>query len=107
MAVLSFSLIYLSAGCRPVTTIPARRPLKRSDISTASLFLTASKCIILWSGNAGGWTKKTAPPAPTPTRFYQPRTPTDVRRSDEPPDRIFTVDNLFPSGCCTQTVSRR
>lgn len=47
MAVLSSSVIYLSAGCRPVTTIPIHRPLKGSDISIASVHT-----LIIFTGTA-------------------------------------------------------
>lgn len=53
------------------------------------------------------WEKnKKVPPAPILTHFYQLMTLAYIHHCDEPPDHIFTVDNLFPAGCSTLAIRR-
>lgn len=50
----------------------------------------------------------TPPPSPlTLTHFKQLSTQAYLCSFEEPPDHIFTFDNLFPSGCSTQTFHRQ
>lgn len=115
MAVLSFSVIYLSAGCRPVTTIPIHGPLKGSDIGIASVYtLSVTSYFKIFCKNPDQdiflhqWSEKNkkVPPAPILTHIYQLMTLAYVHHCDEPSDHIFTVDNLFLAGCSTRAIRR-
>lgn len=64
----------------------------------------------MWCANTDNrWSSLiTFPPTPpTLTHFKQLSTQTYLCCFDESPDHIFTVDNLFPAGCSTQTIHRQ
>lgn len=119
----------LSAGCISEATTPTRRPVERHSTlwhhEPSRLDWNSGTAVFSWQlfSNATVWTLwpkcmqvgwntpitdgATQYLAPTSLTLGMPSTQSRLRCFDEPPDDIFTLDNLFPAGCSTQMIHRQ
>lgn len=119
----------LLAGCISEATTPTRRPVERHSTlwhhEPSRLDWNSGTAVFSWQlfSNATVWTLwpkcmqvgwntpitdgAAQYLAPTSLTLGMPSTQSHLRCFDEPPDDIFTLDNLFPAGCSTQMIHRQ